>query len=156
MSCAFEEELTAYIDGELPPLKLKQVEAHLPGCESCRTTHALLQRTVHSLAALPAFEPSSSMRREVLRRLDEEPQGWLTWLKAFLRPGVLIPALGTVAALGVAVVLSRPDAGLDLADASHLELAANMEVAEDLEVLGMESPSDLEVIANLHELEETP
>ena len=35
MSCGFEEDLTAYVDRELPPLRLRQVEEHLPSCPGC-------------------------------------------------------------------------------------------------------------------------
>ena len=37
-----------------------------------------------------------------------------------------------------------------------LELAANMEVIEDLDVLGVDRPGDLEVVEHLHELEGAP
>jgi hypothetical protein len=48
------------------------------------------------------------------------------------------------------------DAPPELADPAVMELAANLEVAEDYELLGLDSAEDLEVVANLHELEEMP
>lgn len=156
MSCAFEDDLTAYLDSELPSARLQELERHLPGCSSCGATVALLRRNVQRLAALPAFEPSPALRRAVLRKVAEEPPGLLARLQAFLRPAVLVPSLGLAAALVAVFLLSRPDASLELADANQLELAANMEVVEDLEVLGVDSPSDLEVIEHLHEVEGTP
>ncbi len=161
MGCAFEDELTAWVDGELPPSRAEQVREHLAGCASCRATEALLRRTVARLATLPepVFEPSPRLRQKLLERLDEPEGGLRAWLKALWRPSVLVPSFGLAAALVVAVVLTRrpesPDAG-QLELAANLEVASNMEVLEDYDVLGVETPEDLEVVANLHELEVTP
>ncbi|MFP2908626.1 anti-sigma factor family protein, partial [Pyxidicoccus sp. 3LFB2] len=50
MSCGFEEDLTAYVDGELPPARRVEVEAHLGACAGCRAMHALLGTAVARLA----------------------------------------------------------------------------------------------------------
>lgn len=156
MSCGFEEDLTAYLDQELSPARHEELERHLPTCGSCRAAEALLRRTVRQLATLPAFEPSAALRRAVLSRLDEEPGGLLSRLRALFQPTVLIPSLGLVAAVLVAVVMTRPGPGPELSDAGQLELAANLELVEDLEVLGVDSLADLEVVEHLHELEVMP
>ena len=52
MSCPFEEDLTAYVDGELPPARRAEVEAHLGGCAGCQGTEALLRSTVARMAEL--------------------------------------------------------------------------------------------------------
>jgi anti-sigma factor RsiW len=158
MSCGFEEDLTAYVDGELPPARRMAVEAHLGTCAGCQSTHALLVNAVARLAELPAFEPSPHTRRAVLAKLDAGPVPWWQRLKGLLRPAVLVPSVGLAVALGVALLMAGPanDAPLELADPGVMELAANLEVAEDYELLGLESPEDLEVVANLHELEALP
>ncbi|MFP2934653.1 anti-sigma factor family protein, partial [Pyxidicoccus sp. 3LG] len=46
MSCHYEEDLTAYVDGELPPARRAEVEAHLGTCAGCGATHALLRSAV--------------------------------------------------------------------------------------------------------------
>ncbi|MBZ4414898.1 anti-sigma factor [Myxococcus sp. RHSTA-1-4] len=155
MSCFFEEDLTAYVDGELPPARRAQVEAHLGTCAGCRATHALLSNAVTRLTELPAFEPSPATRRAVLAKLDALPEPWWERLKRLLRPSVLVPSVGLAAAVAVAllVVSPGPDAPPELADPAVMELAANLEVAEDYELLGLDSAEDLEVVANLHELE---
>jgi anti-sigma factor RsiW len=158
MSCEFEEDLTAYLDRELPPLRHRQLEAHLPSCQGCTDTVALLRRTLEAVASLPAFVPPAQLRRDVLHRISEEPRGWLDRLKAALRLGVLVPALALGAAVLVAVVAVN-GLGPDLPaedDAVDLELAANLELVEDLDVLGLESPEDLEVLQHLDELEGQP
>ncbi|WP_164007511.1 anti-sigma factor family protein [Pyxidicoccus trucidator] len=158
MSCGFEEDLTAYVDGELPPARRVEVEAHLGTCAGCRATHALLGNAVARLAELPAFEPSPHTRRAVLAKLDALPMPWWERLKVLLRPAVLVPSAGLAAALAVALLMAGPgvDAPPELADPAVMELAANLEVAEDYELLGLDSAEDLEVVANLHELEEMP
>jgi anti-sigma factor RsiW len=106
MSCAHEEDLTAYVDGELSALREKQMALHLTTCSGCRATEALLRRTVAQLEAMPAFEPSLGMRRQVLNRLDQSP-GVLERLRGVLAPGVLMPSLGLAAAALVAVVVQQ-------------------------------------------------
>jgi anti-sigma factor RsiW len=157
MSCGFEEDLTAYVDGELPAARRAQVEAHLGTCAGCRSTEALLRTTVARLAELPDFAPSPSpaARRAVLAKLDALPPPWWERLKALWRPAVLLPSAGLAAAVAVALLMVRPasDAPLVLTDPAEMELAANLDVAEDYELLGLDSAEDLEVVTSLHELE---
>jgi anti-sigma factor RsiW len=154
MSCAFEEDLTAYIDGELPATRRVEVEAHLGTCAECKSTEALLRRTVARLAELPEFTPSADTRRAVLAKVDALPPSLRERLLALLRPSVLVPSLGLAAAVGLVVVYTGRDSqGLDVTDPGVLELAANMELVEDYDVVGLDSFEDMEVVANLHELE---
>jgi anti-sigma factor RsiW len=155
MSCTFEEELTAYVDGELGSFQERQVDQHLPGCESCRATLELLKQTVELVEAMPSFQPSSGLRRAVLNRIDEPPSLRERLIAAF-SPAWWVPVLGFAAAALVAVAINarRPErAEMDL---GQLELAANLEVVEDYDVLGLDGPEDLEVIQHLQELEAQP
>jgi anti-sigma factor RsiW len=81
MSCSFEEDLTAYVDGELPELRRRAVELHLGSCPSCPVVVKLLEVTVKGLSAMPAFAPSQGLRRQVLAQLDE-PGGWVDRVRA--------------------------------------------------------------------------
>ena len=163
MSCGFEEDLTAYVDRELPQLRLRQLEEHLPSCGDCAGTLALVRRAVRALEAMPAFVPSPQLRRDVLDRISEEVP-LLDRLRALLQPRALVPALSACAVLAVlvAVQLGRgpgpraEDSPLLLADASELELVQDMELMEDMDVLGLESPEDLDVVEHLQELEGQP
>jgi anti-sigma factor RsiW len=152
MSCGFEEELTAYVDGELPPTRHNEVEAHLPGCSDCQSTVALLKRTVAGLAHVPELPPSPATRREVLARVEALPAPLKERLLALLRPSVLVPAAGLAAVAGL-LVYSAGEPRLEVGDPGTLELAMNLEVVEDYEVVGLDSSEDLEVVAHLHELE---
>ncbi|MFN8606270.1 MAG: zf-HC2 domain-containing protein [Vulcanimicrobiota bacterium] len=50
MKCPDFELLSAYADQELTPIELGQVEAHLPGCQSCRARLGDLQRVGRQIA----------------------------------------------------------------------------------------------------------
>jgi anti-sigma factor RsiW len=154
MSCPYEEDLTAYVDGELPPARRAEMESHLAGCVGCQGTEALLRRTMARLADLPGFTPSTATRREVLAKLDALPPTPWERLRALLRPGVLAPAAGLTAVAGLVLYTSAARApALELADEGTLELAMNLEVVEDYDVVGLDADEDLEVVAHLHELE---
>jgi anti-sigma factor RsiW len=154
MSCPFEEELTAYVDEELPPGRRAEVEAHLRGCAGCGATEALLRRTVTRLAELPELIPSPSTRREVLAKVEALPPTLRERLLALLRPTVLVPAAGLAVVAGLTLYTTAPnEPALEETDAGTLELAMNLEVVEDYEVVGLDDGEDLEVIAHLHELE---
>ncbi len=152
MSCETQEELTAYVDGELPEADMRAVRAHLSSCATCRSTEALLRRALGALEALPAFEPSPGLRRRVLGRLSQ-PASWSERVGALLRPGVLLPAGALLTAGVVAGLLAsagpRHGAPGDFQDSRSLDVAMNYEVLSDYEVLGLESPDDVEVVAQL-------
>ncbi|WP_224366079.1 anti-sigma factor family protein [Hyalangium versicolor] len=154
MSCAFEDDLTAYIDGELSAARRAEMETHLGTCAECQGTEKLLRRTLTQLAALPEFKPSLDTRRAVLARVDALPPPLRERLKALLRPAVLVPSLGLAAAVGFAIVYTGHESqSMNVMDAGSLELAANLELVEDYDIVGLDSAEDLEVIENLHELE---
>lgn len=154
MSCTFEDELTAYVDGELPAARQREMEAHLGTCPDCRATEGLLRRTMAQLPALPPFVPSPSMRREVLAKVDALPPTLGERLRGLLRPSVLVPTAAMACALVLVVRLGGGgEPSLDVTDPGVLELAANMELVEDYDVAGLDDVDDLEVVAHLHELE---
>src|SRR5262249_8393761 len=70
MSCTVEDDLTAYLDGELSVVDAARVRTHLASCADCRATEMLLRRTLTELAALPAFEPSAGLRRRILSEVE--------------------------------------------------------------------------------------
>lgn len=154
MSCTVEDELTAYVDGELSVVEAARVRTHLVSCADCRATETLLRRTMAELAALPAFEPSVGLRRRVLSEVEAMPRPWPERLRAWFRPTVLAPLAGVAFAGVVALVaVGRFDAarnasverGAELAVAEHYDLLT------DYEVVGL-SPDNLEVVEHLDQL----
>lgn len=162
MTCEHEDELTAYLDGEVAPSRAQRLEGHLQGCPGCAATLALLRRSAEALARLPAPAPSPALRSAVLSRIAAEPapaergvRGWLLWRS----PWSVAPLAVGAAAVLVLFSWRALDGGRGpegLAEPGRLELAANLEILEDLEVIGLETPEDLEVVARLDELEAMP
>ena len=150
MSCTVEDELTAYLDGELGPVDAARVRSHPSSCSDCRATEALLRRTMTELAALPAFEPSLALRRRVLAQVEALPRPWPERMRAWLRPGLLAPAgVALATAAVVAVVVGQravAERRMELAVGEHYELLS------DYEVVGL-SQDDLDVVEHLDELQ---
>ena len=150
MSCTFQEDLTAYVDSQLEPLRARQVEEHLDGCAQCQATYRSLRAGVAALAQLPPQPSFPGLRRKVLTRLDEPPRGvagaWARWGAAF--------GMAAAAALVVATSVGL-QSELKPESPEQLLYAQNEEVLEDFDVVGLDDVSDLEVIEHLHELEVT-
>lgn len=147
----WSEELTAYIDGELDPEAARALEAQLANDVKLKALEQQLRRTVSLMAAVPMLEPSSSLRRSVLSKVDQPTLG--ERVRSFLTPGRLVP-VGVIAMASVAtfvVLTNGRDAGLN---EEQLFLAQNMEVVEDLDLVGLERADDFDVVASLHELKE--
>lgn len=144
------EQLTAYVDGELSELEAKALEAELARDPALRALEQRLRRTVALVEALPAPEPSTALRRAVLSRIDQPTLG--ERLKGLFTPPRLgVAGLAAAAVAAVVVVAAQPK---DVpGDEEQLFLAQNMEVIEDLDLVGLDSPDDLDVVASLHELE---
>jgi anti-sigma factor RsiW len=150
MSCTVEDELTAYVDGELSQTEAARVRGHLDSCAACRSTEALLRRALPELATLPAFEPSAALRRRVLAEVEALPRPWAERMRAWLRPGVLGSA-GAALAAAVVVLLVTDRAGV-AERRMELAVAENYELLSDYEVVGL-SPDDLEVVEQLDQLQ---
>jgi len=153
MSCSVEDELTAYLDGELSVVEAARVRTHLASCADCRATEALLRRTVTELAALPAFEPSSGLRRRVLAEVEALPRPWPERLRAWLRPSLLAPAgVAVVTAVVVAVVAGQRVVAERAELRTELAVGEHYELLSDYEVVGL-SREDLDVVEHLDELQ---
>lgn len=154
MSCTVEDELTAYLDGELSVVEAARVRTHLASCADCRATETLLRRTLTELAALPAFEPSAGLRRRVLSEVEALPRPWRERLGSWFRPGLLAPVAGVALAGAVAllVVGGKLENGHRAVErGTELAVAENYDLLTDYEVVGL-SAEDLEVVEHLDQL----
>jgi anti-sigma factor RsiW len=150
------ENLTAYIDGELSELDAKRVEEALKSDAELSKLEQQLRATVTAVEKLETPQASQALRREVLNRLDTPPTAFEK-LKALFTLPRLVPVAGLAAALAVTIgVMTRKTSERPPLDAETLEVAQNMEVIEDMDIIGLESADDLDVIASLHELEGHP
>ena len=149
-----EENLTAYLDGELSVEDKAAVEAALAKDPALRATLESLKGALAAVKALPEPAASLGLRRAVLAQV-EGPQTFGERLKAFFTLPRLAPIAGVAAAAALAVVVAQRG-DKPPADPEQLYVASNMEMLEDLDILGLESPEDLEVVMNLDALEATP
>ena len=146
----FTEDLTAYIDGELPPERVRELEAALAKDPALRSLEQRLRKSIGAVEALPLPQTSPALRRAVLAAIDE-PTFWQRW---FTLPRLMPVGLALAATLAAVVVWPR--AGLEEgapADEEKLLLAQNLDVVEDLDLMDLSSAEDLDVVADLHELE---
>ncbi len=122
------KRLSEYLDGSLPERERAAIDAHLPGCASCRGELLALRRTVALLRDLPPVEPPDALATRILAQISEHEAH--PTLGERLRRGAaralrsdFVPALGSVAALLlIAAVLRvevdiRMPAGLARAEA---------------------------------------
>jgi len=109
----YEEQLSAYLDGELPAARAARLEAHLRVCPHCRgELNALIGIAEHIRAASRQLEVSQEFDRRVLRAV-----GYLrvTGRQQVRRRSLVRPVVGLIAAmlalLGMAWhLLTRPPA----------------------------------------------
>lgn len=146
-------ELTAYVDGELNEADAKALEAAMAADPALRALEQRLRAVVKAVEALPAPEPSSALRRSVLDQVGEPT--WREKVAAWLTPPRLVP-IGLAMAATVAAIVAWPRANPEdftAGDEEQLLLAQHMDVVEDMDLMGLDQPDDLDVVAALHELE---
>jgi len=147
------DDLTALLDGALPPARHAEVERHLAGCASCRAERDRLAGAVARLAALPPPpEPSPWFLSKLEARLADEPppaRGILASLAAW-KWRLAVPATAVAAAAAMAVFAVRQQRADEAALAQHLELLEEYEVVASLG--DVETAEDAAVVASLDEL----
>lgn len=92
---ATAEDLSAYLDREMEPIRLRLVKEHLEECEECRERAGGMQRLVRDLRRLERLEPpptlGSSLRRRI--RLQKRPKAMVDRLESRLGGLSLQPSI---------------------------------------------------------------
>lgn len=71
MNCEnFKEQLSEFLDGQLPPDQAQALEAHLAGCQACRSELEALRKTVTLVNRLPHLAAPPAMPAMVRERLN--------------------------------------------------------------------------------------
>ena len=98
--------LSAYIDGQVNDSERARVEAHLDGCEACRSELTTLRATVDLLARLPQIVPSRSfaLTREPEPVRSYEP---LMWTARAVAPVAAVLLVALVAGDSVGLITQR-------------------------------------------------
>lgn len=114
-NCGQNEEISAYIDGELVPAARRAFERHLEGCDVCRQGVARLQELQRQLRTLPPRTVGYDLAAQVHARSGQERTPMrprLPWRLSVLVP--LSSAMAATIALGVYLgfLINRPDESL--------------------------------------------
>ena len=104
MTCRlYEEQLSSYLDQELPAARAARLEAHLKTCQRCREELEAMGGIASQLrAASSLVEVSHDFDKRVLRAFGYyRVTGWQKPVKSYLRPLVLaaVLLLGMLAAV---------------------------------------------------------
>jgi len=109
-----QEQLIAFLSGDLEPHDEEAVKTHLDSCESCRREFQFLSRTWESLERIPAEEPSGALRARFYetmklyeemdaKRSSRRPANSRGWLDRLLprSPAIQFALVMVVLVLGV-------------------------------------------------------
>jgi len=140
-----EEDLSAWLDGELSEARAKEVAAAVAADPRLINLTESLKQTRAAMATLSTPEPSPRLRALVLSEVAKTPEKHRFWPALFL---------GFAAAAGLAALIWWPRE--PAFDEERLLLAQNLELLQDYDAMAVTNPEDLEVIAAMKELETTP
>jgi anti-sigma factor RsiW len=150
MTCV-REDLTAFLDGALPPARREAVARHLEACGACRAERDRLGAALAALSRLPAPpEPSPGFEARLAARLAREGRPGLLARLAGLRWAVAAPAAGLAAAAIVAAIAIRQHRSAEEVIAANLEFLADYEIAASLG--DVETAEDADVVLALDQL----
>ncbi len=113
---AWDQDLSALLDGELDDARAVELRAHASGCDRCGPRLAAFERVDSLLRATPLPEVPDRIAESLARRLAEDRPAPVTHLdEARRRRWQRAPAIGVVFAAAAALALylwSRPDPAL--------------------------------------------
>jgi anti-sigma factor RsiW len=66
---ALLEELSRYLDGDLPPARRRAVERHIAACARCESMEACLKRTIAACRAEGGARPPRDVRARAAGRV---------------------------------------------------------------------------------------
>lgn len=154
--------LSAYVDQELSAGLTKEVELHLPSCESCRHELARLQKLAFVLAANPLppvpvdlaerILRQSQMPRTVHRRIHIPRMVWWNTMPGYMRAAAVVVLMvgltaGTFMGLSVSPRDNSPLAAIAVQDSAltsslHLDIFSDSPSGSPAEAyLAMATPS---------------
>lgn len=105
MSDRWTERLSEYVDGDLNDRDRAALEAHLPGCATCRETVEELRELVSQARTLEPSEPVIDLWPQIAARIEagarpasmRKPVSWWGWRLSLSLPQASLAALGLVA-----------------------------------------------------------
>lgn len=138
-----DEQLGAYVDGELSRDDAAAVRAHIGECAECRGTVAMLER-MNAAVRAAEIEPSPEFEARTLAKLRALPMPRRPWLSLLgfegrrFMPAMAAASLLVVIAVGYQRWKPAPHEAArydDIEVAEQAEFLEDMELIEDLEVI---------------------
>jgi anti-sigma factor RsiW len=83
-----EEQISAYIDGQLPADENRSIEIHIQECTSCRAVHDELSTLTQFFRDSERLEPPAFLWNRIAADFDKErpaTPGWVASIMAYLR-----------------------------------------------------------------------
>lgn len=114
-------ELSAYLDGELIPLRVEAMQAHLASCQSCRAELESLRLLQADLAALPDVPAPRSFAltpQMAARPVRERPRAAIPPRAVALANGMRLAGAAMTVALALVLVLDFTGGGKSNSDNS--------------------------------------
>jgi len=99
MDCARSQELLSdHLEGTLHAILRSELDAHLAGCEECRTLREAVAEVVEALHAFPELEPPVGLAERVAAATRMVPRP--APVPVVVRPALVIPSWVQAAAAG--------------------------------------------------------
>lgn len=138
-----QQELSAYLDGELTSSLRAEVEAHLVSCARCQQELLEMKMLATGVAALPNLKPAprflSEVRRKIARDVKPEPINWQDYI---FRPFWLKVPLEVAAVIVIIALVMRTTRPLPM-EKARLQLAkAETGVNAQKDVVSSATPLD--------------
>lgn len=73
MSCLSLERLYAYLEGEISPADIRDIEGHLAACPICRDAVEERKRMLQAIETLPEFEVPPDFAKGIIDRISAAP-----------------------------------------------------------------------------------
>ena len=99
----FTDQLSEYLDDELPADERAELEAHLSNCAQCAAVLADLKRVVARAGALEPRPPQTDLWAAVAARIEQESSGTVVAFQPRRRVSFTLPQLAAAAAILIAV-----------------------------------------------------
>ena len=132
MKCSeCRENLSVYIDGELPEAEQHDIALHVRDCPDCAAVLERMRRAVHALSCMPQEAPPPDFMVRLNERLDAEDlrRSRRPWF--FLNWPYLLPGAATIAVACLAIVLVSRFMEIPLPDSTPQQVLPRISQQQD-------------------------